>query len=123
MAFLSNNVFDNGLSYIVSNAENIHICSADPGSTFSNIATYGLGVKSSPSIASPSDRTAGGREVITSAFTDGSVTTTGDATHYAITDDSASEILASSTLAATLSVTSGGSFGLESFTIGIPDPA
>ena len=123
MAYLADEVLDNGLSYLTTYTENIYICNADPGGTWANIASYAIGSKSSPTVASPSDRTAGGREVVISAFTDGSATATDDATHYAITDDSATKILASSTLSSTLSVTSSGSFGLESFAIGIPDPA
>ena len=123
MAYLSNNVFDNGLNYIDTNTEKLYILSANPGSTWGNIATYALGNKTTPAIAAPTDRSAGGREIVIAAITDGVATATGDATHYALTDDSASEILASSTLSSTLSVTNGGTFGLESFTIGIPDPA
>lgn len=123
MAYLSNNVFDNGLNYIDTAVEKLYLLSADPGSTWANIATYALGSKSGPAIAAPSDRTAGGREVVISAITDGSGTTTGSATHYALTDDSASEIIAVGVLSAPLSVTSGSSFATESFTIGIPDPA
>lgn len=123
MAYLSNTVFDSGLDALDDNTENLHILSADPGLTWANIATYTLGNKATPTIAAPSDRTSGGREVVIAAITDGSVTTTGTATHYALTDDSASEILATSTLSSSLSVTSGGTFGLTEFTIGIPDPA
>lgn len=123
MAYLSDNVFDNGLSYIDDNTEKLHILSADPGTTWGNIATYTLGYKSTPVIAAPSDRSGGGREVVFSAITDGTVTATGDADYYAITDDSESEIIAVGTLSSTLSVTNGGTFGLEEFAIGIPDPA
>lgn len=123
MAYLADEVLDNGLTYLTTYSENVYICTADPGGVWSNIASYAIGSKSAPTVASPTDRTAGGREVIISSFSDGSATATGDATHYAITDDSATKILASSTLATTLSVTSGGSFGLEELAIGIPDPA
>ncbi len=123
MAYLSNNVFDSGLSYIDTNTENFYLLSAVPGLTWSNIASYALGSKASPSIAAPSDRSSGGREVVISAITDGRVTATGTASHYALTDDSNSEIIATSTLSSSLSVTSGGTFATETFTIGIPDPA
>lgn len=123
MAYLGDLVFDSGLDYIADYTENLYILSADPGLTWSNIATYSLGSQASPTIASPTDRTAGGREVVISEITTGTVTATGTATHYALTDDSATVILATSTLSASLSVTSGGTFALESFTIGIPDPA
>ena len=123
MAYLGDTVFDSGLGAIDTNTENLYLLSADPGLTWANIATYALGSKATPTIAAPSDRTSGGREVVIAAITDGSVTSTGTATHYALTDDSASEILATSTLSSNLSVTSGGTFATESFSIGIPDPA
>lgn len=123
MPALHNDVFDNGLSGLNANTENLYILSADPGLTWSNIATYGLGSKATPTVATPTDRGGGGREVIVSAITDGSVTGTGTASHYALTDDSATKILASGALSATQAVTSGNTFTLTQFAIGIPDPA
>lgn len=123
MSALGNSVLDNGLNYIDTATENLYLLSADPGLVWANIATYALGVKASPVISAPADRTLGGREVIVSAITDGSATVTGDATHYALTDDSASDILVVGTLTSTLSVTNGSVFATESFTVGIPDPA
>ena len=86
-------------------------------------ATYALGNSTSLSIAAPADRSGGGREVTVAAITDGSITGTGTATHYAIVDTVNSRLLATSTLSASQSVTSGNTFTLASFTIGIPDPA
>lgn len=123
MASLSNNVFDNGLNYIDANCENLVILSNDPGLTWGNIATYLLGTKAAPTIAVPTDRSGGGREVVISAITDGSVSATGTASHWALTDDSATEILATGSLSATQSVTSGNTFTLTEFAVGIPDPA
>jgi len=123
MSELGNSVFDNGLNYIYSNTEKLYLLSADPGLMWSNIASYALGNKSSPTISTPADRTEGGREVVVSAVTDGSCTGTGDATHYALTDDSESDILVSGPLSGTLSMTSGAAFATDSFSIGIPDPA
>lgn len=123
MSSLSDNVFDNGLNYILNNAEKVHILSADPGLVWSNIASYGLGNKSSISISSPGDRAGGGREVTVSAFNDGSITADGTATHYAVTKDSASEIIASGELAFPQVVANVNSFSLSAFSIGIPDPA
>lgn len=122
MTALGNTVFDNGLNAIDANTENLYLLSADPGLTWGNIATYALGAKATPIIAVPSDRTEGGREVVIAAITTGSATATGDATHYALTDDSASEILVSGPLSSTLSLTSGGAFATEAFAVGIPDP-
>ena len=50
------------------------------------------------------------------------MTATGTATHYAITNGS-SELLATGSLAAPQAVTSGNTFTLASFDIGIPAPA
>lgn len=103
MAALRNAVFDNGLNHVYGNTENLYLLSDDPGLTWANIAAYALGSK-----ASPADRTAGGREVVVAAVTDGLVTGTGDATHYALTDDSEEKILVAGSLTSTLSVTDGG---------------
>ncbi len=123
MASLHNDVFDNGLSTIDDNCETLYICNADPGLTWANIASYGLGSKSTPAIAAPSDRAGGGREVVVAAITDGTITGTDTATHYALTDDSETKILASGALGTPQSVTSGNQFTLTEFAIGIPDPA
>ncbi len=120
---LHDDVFDNGLSAIDDNTEQLYILSADPGLTWANIASYKLGNKATPAIAAPSDRGAGGREVVISAITDGTVTGTGTATHFALTDDSATKILAAGDLASSQGVTSGNTFTLTEFAIGIPDPA
>lgn len=123
MATLNNRVFDSGLSVLDTEANKIVITSQE-ATTFTNAnATYALGNSTSLSIAAPSDRSGGGREVVVAAITDGSVTATGTATHYAIIDTTNSRLLATSTLSASQAVTSGNSFTLASFTIGIPDPA
>ena len=123
MATLNNRVFDSGLSVLDTEANKLVITTQE-ATTFTNAnATYALGNSTSLSIAAPSDRSGGGREVVVAAISDGSVTATGTATHYAILDTTNSRLLATSTLSASQSVTSGNSFTLASFTIGIPDPA
>ena len=123
MPALHDDVFDSGLDTLDTDTENLVILSADPGLTWGNIATYLLGTKATPTISAPADRTGGGREVTISAITDGSVSATGTASHYALTDDSATKILASGALASSQSVTSGNTFTLTEFKIGIPDPS
>jgi hypothetical protein len=51
------------------------------------------------------------------------VNTSGTATHYALTDDSASKLLATGSLSSSQSVTAGNTFSLSEFAIGIPDPS
>ena len=123
MAALNDKVFDSGLNILDTDTENLYILSGDPGLAWSNIAALGLGNKATPTISAPGDRSAGGREVTVSAITDGTVTETGTATHYAMTDDSLTLILASGALSASQAVTSGNTFTLTEFKIGIPDPA
>ncbi len=120
MAALSFSVYEDGLNYIDTVVDKLYILTADPGLVWANIATYGVGDKTSPAISAPTVRGAGGAEVTISAITDGSAYETGSATHWALVSVSESEIIASGELSAPLSVTDGGTFGLTAFTIGIP---
>lgn len=123
MATLNNRVFDNGLTVLDTEANAIHITSAEATTYAAATSTLTLGNSTSLSIGAPQDRTGGGREVVVAAITDGSVTGTGTATHYAIVDTANSRLLATGSLTASQAVTSGNTFTLSSVTIGIPDPA
>lgn len=122
MATLNDRVYDNGLSVLDLEANAMHITSAE-ATSFANVASVTLGNSTSLSIGAPKDRSGGGREVVVAAITDGSVTGTGTATHYAIVDTVNSRLLATGSLTASQSVTSGNTFTLSSVAIGIPDPA
>lgn len=122
MATLDNRVFDNGLSVLDLEANVIHVTSAE-ATSFANVSSVTLGNSTSLSIGAPQDRAGGGREVVVAAITDGSVTGTGTVTHYAIVDTLNSRLLATGSLTASQSVTSGNTFTLSSVAIGIPDPA
>jgi len=123
MPSLNNRVFDNGLSVLDTESSRIDLTSQEATSYTEATSTYTLGNSTSLSIAAPSDRSGGGREVIVSAISDGSVTGNGTATHYAIVDVSNTRLLATGSLTASQVVASGNTFSLGSFTIGIPDPA
>ena len=122
MATLNDRVFDNGLTVLDTEANAIHITSAE-ATSFANVSSVTLGNSTSLSIGAPQDRSGGGREVVVAAITDGSVTGTGTATHYAIVDTVNSRLLATGSLTASQSVTTGNTFTLSSVAIGIPDPA
>lgn len=122
MAILDNRVFDNGLTVLDTEANKILITSAEPTTYTQANSTYALGNSTSLSIGAPQDRSGGGREVVVAAITDGSVTATGTATHYAIVDTVNSRLLAAGALTTSQAVTSGNTFTLSSTTIGIPDP-
>lgn len=123
MATLDNRVFDNGLTVLDTEANAIHITSAEASTYAAATSTLTLGNSTSLSIGAPADRPGGGRQVVVAAVTDGSVTGTGTATHYAIVDTNNSRLLATGSLTASQAVTSGNTFTLSSVSIGIPDPA
>ncbi len=123
MATLGDRVFDAGLSALDTEANKILVTSQEAGTFTEANATYALGNSTSLSIAAPSDRTGGGRKVTVTAISDGSITATGTATHYAIVDTTNSRLLATAALTASQAVTSGNTFTLATFDIGIPDPS
>ena len=123
MAFLNDRVFDNGLTILDTEANEIHVTSAEATDYTEATSTYTLGNSTSLSIGAPADRTGGGRKVAVAAISDGSITGTGTVTHYAIVDTTNSRLLATAALTASQSVTDGNTFTLATFDIGIPDPS
>lgn len=119
MAFLDDSILDAALTVLDTATSTLHICSAEPTTFTAATSTLTLGNKTSLDIGSPADRSGGGREVTVAAFTDGNVTATGTATHYAIVDGTT--LLATNSLSSSQAVTSGNTFGLGAFQIGIPD--
>jgi hypothetical protein len=123
MATLNNRVFDNGLTTLDTEANKVLVTSQEASTYAEANSTYALGNSTSLSIGAPADRSGGGRKVAVASITDGSVTATGTATHYALVDTNNSRLLASGALTASQAVTSGNTFTLATFDIGIPDPA
>ncbi len=123
MATLNDRVFDNGLTVLDTEASAIHVTSQESTTYTEATSTHTLGNSTSLSIGSPADRSGGGREVTVGAISDGSITGTGTATHYAIVDVSNTRLLVTGSLSASQSVTSGNTFTVASFAIGIPDPS
>lgn len=123
MAFISDRVFDLGLNVLDTEANRLDICNAEPASYAAATTTNSLGNKTSFTIGAPSDRTPTGRRVTTQAITDGTVTATGTASHWAITDTTNSRLLATGAMAASQAVTIGNVFTLAAFDLGIPDAA
>jgi hypothetical protein len=123
MASLNDRVFDSGLSVLSTEPNKILITSQEATTYTEANDTYALGNSTSLTIGNPQNRTGGGREVEVTAIEDGSVTGTGTATHYAIVDTVNTRLLATGSLNASQAVTSGNTFTLGLFTVGIPDPA
>lgn len=123
MTLLHDDVFDSGLSQLTTLADRLDICSSAPTTYTEATSTYSLGNETTITISAAGDRSGGGRKVSISAITAGTVTATGTAAYYALSDVSATKLLAAGNLNAGVAVTSGNEFTLTTFDVGIPDPA
>ena len=123
--WVCDNVLDQGINYIDVNATRLDICQSGEPTSYTeataNPATGdSLGNKTSINITACEDSSPSGRQVEIQAITDGSVTYTGTAVAWALTDG-VSELIATGLLDASEGVTSGNTFTLNAFTIRIPD--
>ena len=123
MAYLHDDILDQALNYISTNTENLYITSQEAGTFAEASSTYALGSKASPTFTGPANGDTSGRKVTCDAISDGSVSADGTASHWSLTDDSASKLLATGALSSSQSVTSGNTFTLTAFDIEIPDAA
>ena len=123
MSSLANRVYDNGLTVLDTEANRIDITSQEPTTYAQATSTYTLGNTTSITISAPTDGDTSGRKVTLSAISGASVTSTGTATHYAITDTSNSRLLLTEALTSSQAVTSGNTFDLTAVDIEIPDPS
>jgi hypothetical protein len=119
MAFINDEVFDQGLDYADTNGTRIDICSADPVGTYASVTTNTLG-NDTVNTGVTQDGATDGRRVIVPAITAGSVTGTGTATHWALTNGT-DTVVASGALSASQAVTSGNTFTLDAISITIRD--
>jgi hypothetical protein len=118
MPYMHDRVYDAGLSVLDTEATHIHICSAEP-TVFAALNSLG---STTLNIPAPSARTGGGRQVVVPAISGGTVSGSGTATSYAIVDTTNSRLLVAAPLSASQTVTSGNTFSLASFNVGIPAP-
>ena len=122
MAYINDEVFDQGLDYADTNGTRIDICSQEPATYAAATSTYTLGNKTSLNTGATQAGATDGRRVIVPAITDGSVTSTGTASHWALTDAS-SVLIATGALSSSQAVTSGNTFTLDAISITIRDAA
>lgn len=122
MALLGDYILDNGLTYLDTGATHFYLNSAEPSTYTAASSTNKLGTKNfgagncfgAPAAGSPN-----GRKVTSATFSDGTVDSSGTATHWSCTDGS--RLLATNSLSASQAVTSGNTWGItSSFDIRIP---
>lgn len=123
MAGIHDDILDAALTEL-DDATAIHICSEEPATgALSATTSVSLGNKTFGAggcFGSPANGTSG-RKVASTAITDGEVTATGTATHWAAVDGT--RTLATGALNASQVVTDGNPFTLASFDVTFPDPA
>jgi len=122
MAFISDEIFDQGLDYADTNGTRIDVCSQEPTTYAQATSTYTLGNKTGLNTGATEDGATDGRRVQVPAITDGSVTATGTASHWALTDGT-SALLATGSLTSSTAITSGDTFTLDAISITIRDAA
>ena len=122
MAYINDEVFDQGLDYADTNGTRIDICSQEPTSYAEATSTYTLGNKTGLNTGATQNGATDGRRVIVPAITDGSVTGSDTATHWALTDGSG-VLIATGALTSPQAVTSGNTFTLDAISITIRDAA
>lgn len=120
MAFISDEVFDQGLDYADTNGTRIDITNAEATTYAEATSTFTLGNKTGLNTGATEDGDTDGRKVVVPAITDGSVTSTDTATHWALTDGS-SILVATGALSSSQAVTSGNTFTLDAIDITIRD--
>jgi hypothetical protein len=125
MPTIADRVFDNGLTVLDTEANAVHVCSAEPTTYLEATDTLSLGSSASVNFGAPQDNAGaeGGREVVMAAIIDGSITATGTVTHFAIVDTVNSRLLVTGPLSPSQAVTDGNDFSLGAITVGLPDPA
>jgi hypothetical protein len=125
MAFLSDNILDNGLAYAVTHGTVVYLCSQQPANYTEASSTYALANKTGVTVGAPENGASNGRRVIIPTMSGGSVTGTGTATHYALVKPtSTTELLASGALSSSQALTSGNTWSTSAtISVTIPDPA
>lgn len=121
-AYWDSDIHDAGLNLVKNNTSKLVICSQQPATYTEAASTYKLGEKSAPSISGPFAGDVSGRKITVAAISDGSVTTTGTATHFALIDDTNSRLFVAQALVASQSVTQGNPFTLTALDVEYPDP-
>lgn len=117
--YINDEVFDQGLDYADTNGTRIDILS-QAVTSYADRGTYTLGNKTGLNTGATQAGATDGRRVIVPAITDGSVTGTGTATHWALSDNSA-VLIACGPLSSSQAVTSGNTFTLDAISITIRD--
>ena len=121
--FITDEALDAGLDYLDTNGTRVDINDTAEATTYSLATVDGtnsLGNKTGLNTGVTADGAVDGRKVTVPAITDGSVTETGTAAYWALTDNS-SILVATGTLTSSQGVTDGNTFSLDAIILAIRD--
>lgn len=125
MPFLNDNTLDNGLAALKAAASHVYICSAEPATFTQASSTLALGNKNfGAGSVYPAAIAAGspsGRQLVSAAVTDGTVTANGTATHSAVCSNASSRLEVAQALSASQAVAVGNTFTLTAQTVRLPN--
>ena len=118
MPFIADSVFDSGLTTLDTNGTQIDITTSEIN-LWANLAAATLG-NDTVNTGAPANGATDGRRVTVPAITAGSVTGTGSATHWCLSNGTTT-VYAAGPLTASQSVTNGNTFTLDAIDITIRD--
>jgi hypothetical protein len=121
MGYISDEIHDQGLDWADANGMRLYICSQEPATYAEATATYTLGNAAVDTGPTQNAATGTGRRVVVPEITAGAVTGTGNASHWALVDDT-SALVAAGPLASIVAIVAGGTFNLPAFSIISRDP-
>lgn len=124
MAKIHDDVYDNGLSVLSADADELWILSgADEPADYAAALAVRCGVKDAPEVSAPQDGATSGRRVIVSAFNDGeTLVDEAIGTRWGLVDTAAEKLLTIRRLTTPKTLYVGISFGLSALSVTIPDP-
>jgi len=121
--YAHDDVLDGGPDFVVAEGTALWLCNAEPDTYTEATSTFALGSKATPSLSNVNGAV-DGRAAQCAAFTDGAVSATGTASHWAIVDTAATQLLVAGALSASQSVTNGNPFSFNQFNAyTVRDPA
>lgn len=118
---IEDRAFDNGLTVLDTEVNEVTLCSQSPTTYAGAHTTYMLGSKATPTVSAPTDGTTG-RKVTLSAITDGVLANAGTATHIALSDTGNSRLLAVLPLASSVTVAASGTWTCTAADVTYADP-
>lgn len=120
---IRSSTIDLALADITTNADRMYLCSQAPTTFTEATSTYALGYKSGITVSSAEAGSGTARKVHISAITDGTVSTAGTATHYALVDYGSNELMVVHALNASKALSTGTAWTCAQFDAAIINEA